>query len=90
MEAEAVRVQSETSEVSDTISGRQVSQLAINGRHLAALAILTTGASADLPDFNLPIGVGGSTGIAFNGNRPEHNVWMITAARIMTAAAEAA
>jgi hypothetical protein len=74
---EAVRVQSDTSEVSDTISGQQVSQLAINGRHLAALAILTTGASADLPDFNLPIGVGGSTTISFNGNRSDHNVWMI-------------
>jgi hypothetical protein len=77
VEAEAVRVQSDTSEVSDTISGQQVSQLAINGRHIAALAILTTGASSDLPDFNLPIGVGGSTNISFNGNRVDHNVWMI-------------
>ena len=75
--AGAVQVQADTSEVSDTISARQVAQLAINGRHLAALAILTPGASADLPDFNPPIGVGGATGISFNGQRPEHNVWMI-------------
>lgn len=74
---QVVRIQSETSEVSDTISGRQVSQLAINGRHIAALAILTPGASSDLPDLNLPIGVGGSTNISFNGQRPEHNIWMI-------------
>ena len=51
--------------------------LAINGRHMAALAILTPGASSDLPDFNLPISVGASTNISFNGQRPEHNVWMI-------------
>ncbi len=75
--ADAIQVQSDTSEVSDTISGRQVAQLAVNGRHIAALAILGTGASSDLPDFNLPIGVGGSTYISFNGQRPDHNVWMI-------------
>lgn len=74
---EVVKIQSDTSEVSDTISGRQVAQLAINGRHIAALAILTPGASSDLPDLNLPIGVGGSTYISFNGQRPEHNIWMI-------------
>jgi hypothetical protein len=75
--ADAIQVQSDTSEVSDTINERQVAQLAVNGRHIAALAILGTGASSDLPDFNLPIGVGGSTNISFNGQRPEHNVWMI-------------
>jgi hypothetical protein len=75
--AEAVKVESDSSEVSDLISGRQVEQLAINGRHLAALAILTPGASSDLPDFNLPVSVNGSTNISFNGQRPEHNVWMI-------------
>lgn len=75
--ADAIRVQADTSEVSDTISGRQVSQLSVNGRHIAALAMLTPGASSDLPDFNLPIGVGGSTNISFNGQRTDHNVWMI-------------
>ena len=67
--ADAIQVQSDTSEVSDTINERQVAQLAVNGRHIAALAILGTGASSDLPDFNLPIGVGGSTNISFNGQR---------------------
>jgi len=75
--AEAVKVESETSEVSDLISGKQVEELAINGRHMAALAILTPGASSDLPDFNLPVSVAGSTNISFNGQREEHNVWMI-------------
>ena len=77
VEAAAVAVQSDSSEVSDLISGRQVSQLAINGRNIAQLATLTPGASADLPDFNLPISVGSSAGISFNGQRAEHNVWMI-------------
>src|SRR5450755_991692 len=75
--ADAVKIESDSSEVSDLISGRQLGDLAINGRHMAALAILTPGASSDLPDFNLPISVGASTYISFNGQRPEHNVWMI-------------
>ena len=75
--AEAVKVESDSSEVSDLISGTQVQELAINGRHMAALAILTPGASSDLPDFNLPVSVSASTNISFNGQRPEHNVWMI-------------
>jgi hypothetical protein len=43
VEATAVKIESDSSEVSDTISGRQVAELAINGRHMAALAILTPG-----------------------------------------------
>ncbi len=74
---EAVKVESDSSEVSNLISGAQVGELAINGRHLAGLAILTPGASSDLPDFNLPVSVNGSTNISFNGQREEHNVWMI-------------
>jgi hypothetical protein len=58
VQAEAVRVQSDSSDISNLTSGKQVQQLAINGRHMAALAILTPGASSDLPDFNLPISVG--------------------------------
>ena len=75
--ADAVTVESDSSEISDLISGRQVGELAINGRHMAALAILSPGASSDLPDFNLPVSVNGSTNISFNGQREEHNVWMI-------------
>jgi carboxypeptidase family protein len=77
VEAQAVKVESDSSEISDLISGKQVEELAINGRHMAALAILTPGASSDLPDFNLPVSVNGSTNISFNGQREEHNVWMI-------------
>ena len=77
VEAQALKVESDSSEVSDLISGSQVQELAINGRHMAGLAILTPGASSDLPDFNLPVSVNGSTNISFNGQREEHNVWML-------------
>src|ERR1019366_4659105 len=75
--ADVVKVESDAAEFSDLISGAQIADLAINGRHMAALAILTPGASSDLPDLNLPVSVAGSTNISFNGQREEHNVWMI-------------
>lgn len=75
--AAIVKVQTESGEVSDLISGTQVTQLAINSRNFFALATLTTGASSDMPDFNLPIPVGSSSTVRFNGLRNEHNVWMI-------------
>jgi hypothetical protein len=75
--SDVVKVESDTAEVSDLITGSQIADLAINGRHMAALAILTPGASSDLPDLNLPVSVAGSTNISFNGQREEHNVWMI-------------
>src|SRR5205823_1119966 len=67
---EVVKVQSESGEVSDVISGQQVTQLAINGRNFFQLAVLTTGASSKMPDFNKPIPVGSDGSISFNGMRP--------------------
>jgi hypothetical protein len=49
----------------------------VNTRNFFALATLTTGVSDNMPDFNLPIPVGSSSTIRFNGLRNEHNVWMI-------------
>jgi len=43
--ADVVKVESDSSEVSDLVSGKEIQDLAINGRHMAALAILSPGAS---------------------------------------------
>ena len=73
----AVKVQTESSEVSDVVSGRQIQELAMNGRNFFELATLVPGASSLMPDFNLPIPVMSSGAISFNGLRPDHNMWMI-------------
>ena len=73
----AVVVQTESGEVSDVISGQQVTQLAINGRNFFQLATLIPGASSLMPDFNLPIPVGSSGAISFNGMRPDHNMYLV-------------
>lgn len=75
--ANAVQVQSDSSEVSNLISGSQVTQLAINGRNPIQLATLMPGVSSNLPDFNAPNALSSSASISFNGQRSDHNVWMI-------------
>ena len=75
--AEAVQVQSETSEISNLISGAQVTNLAVNGRNAIQLATLMPGVSSNLPDFNAPNALSQSSAISFNGQRVDHNVWMI-------------
>jgi hypothetical protein len=75
--AGAVKVQTESGEVTDLISSTQLSQLPVNTRSFFVLATLTAGVSSAMPDFTLPIPVGGDSSIRFNGNRNDHNIWMI-------------
>jgi hypothetical protein len=75
--ADAVRVQSDTNEQSDLISGKQVSQLAINGRNITALTTLGTGASTNTIGFQVPSALLGGSNVSFNGQRSSHNLYMI-------------
>jgi hypothetical protein len=77
VEATPVAVQSESGEISDVISGTQVSQLATNGRSLYSLAALTPGASSNMADYQSATPVGGSAQVSFNGLRREHNIYLI-------------
>lgn len=77
VEATPVAVQTETGEVSDTIAGSQVTQLAVNGRSIYGLTALVAGASSNMPDVNTPTAVGGNGVVSYNGNRNEHNIYMI-------------
>jgi hypothetical protein len=52
VQANALQVQSETSELSTLITGQQVTQLATNGRNVTALAALGLGVSNTLPAFS--------------------------------------
>jgi len=75
--ADALQVQSETSEVSTLISGTQVEQLATNGRNITSLAALGLGVSNTLPAFGGVNALTSANGISFNGTRSTHNVYMI-------------
>lgn len=76
VEANALQVQSETSQVDSLITGSQISELATNGRNITALAVLAPGVSNTLPDYNGVIAVTAGNGISFNGTRPSHNIYL--------------
>lgn len=77
VEANAIGVQTDSSEVSNVISGQQISQLATNGRSIYTLINLTPGASSLQGDFQTPTPVGGNGNVSFNGNRPGHNIYLL-------------
>jgi hypothetical protein len=75
--ADAVQVQADTNEQSNLITGTQIQNLATNGRNVIGLAALGTGVSSALPSFNQPTSVTADNNISFNGQRPQHNEWLI-------------
>jgi hypothetical protein len=74
--ANALQVQSDSSEISYLISGNQVSELDINGRNIIALTSLGPGVTTNAADFNLPTQTSNYTP-SFNGMPPAANVWLI-------------
>ena len=80
--ADALHLQTETNEVSDLITGDQVTQLATNGRNVLALTTLGLGVSASMPSFNGVDAQGSSFALSFNGMRPDHNEWLIDGAEV--------
>ena len=52
VEANAIQVQADTNEVSQTITDGRVADLATNGRNVIQLAALVPGAASTLPDFD--------------------------------------
>src|ERR1700724_1691261 len=76
VEANAVRVQTDSGEQSNVITDQQMSQISINGRSIYQLAQLTPGASSQINGFvNTP--VGGDSNVEFNGMRQNHNIYLL-------------
>src|SRR3989440_7228687 len=76
VEANAVRVQADSGEVSNVITDQQLSQIAVNGRSIYQLAALAPGASSQINNYvNTP--VGGDANVAFNGLRQNHNIYLL-------------
>ena len=88
MQADALQVQSVTSELSTLITGEQVAQLATNGRNVTALAALGMGVSNTLPAFSGVNALTSANGISFNGTRVSHKstCWMVANLTIAAAA----
>lgn len=77
VETAPVAVQTDSGEISGVITGKQVTQLATNGRSIYTLINLTPGATSLQDDFQTPTPVGGNANVSFNGNRPGHNIYLM-------------
>jgi len=76
VEANAVRVQTDSGEQSNVIDSQQMSQIAVNGRSIYQLAALSPGASSQINGYvNTP--VGGDNNVEFNGLRQNHNIYLL-------------
>jgi hypothetical protein len=77
VEANAVAVQTDTGEVSNVITGQQVTQLATNGRSLYELFALAPGAVSLQSSRISFTPVSGDSTVSINGERAGHNLQLI-------------
>jgi hypothetical protein len=82
VEADPVRVQTDSGEQSNVITGQQISQIAVSGRSIYQLAALTPGASSQIGGGGMSAGVvntsaGGDASVEFNGMRENHNIYLL-------------
>src|SRR5437660_9552566 len=77
VEADALQVQSASSEITSLISGQQVTQLATNGRNVTSLAALGMGKSNTLPSYGGVNALTTANAISFNGPRNTPNIYLL-------------
>lgn len=69
------QVETQSSALSDTITGRQVNQLELNGRNFTQLVTLTPGVVDQTGSDEGKVGVYGNVSYSMNGGRNEYNNW---------------
>lgn len=77
VEANALQVQADTSDISQIITSAQIENLATNGRNVLQLTTLVPGAASNMPDFDSPGAQFQNRNIYFNGMRQDANNWII-------------
>ena len=69
------QVQTESAELSGTITNKQIDQLVLNGRNFTQLVTLIPGVSNQTGQDEGTVGVYGSVAFSVNGGRTEYNNW---------------
>lgn len=75
--ASALHLQTQSADVSHSVTGTEIANIPVNGSNYTTLLTLVPGASGNLPDFNAPVPVNSSQVVAFNGARQQHNRFLI-------------
>ncbi len=76
-------VETQSSEMSGTITGEQISQLELNGRNFTQLITLVPGVSNQTGQDPGIVGPAGSVSYAINGGRTEFNNWEIDGGEVL-------
>jgi hypothetical protein len=69
------QVETQSSELAGTVSGKEISQLQLNGRNFTQLVTLVPGVSNQTGQDEAGVGITGSVAYSMNGGRIEYNNW---------------
>ena len=69
------QVETQSSELAGTVSGKEITQLNLNGRNFTSLVTLVPGVSNQTGSDEPSVGINGSVAFSMNGGRTEYNDW---------------
>ena len=69
------QVETQSSDLTGTVNGKEISQLELNGRNFTQLVTLTPGVSNQTGQDEGTVGVYGNVNFSMNGGRVEYNNW---------------
>jgi hypothetical protein len=73
--ANVAQVETQSSELAGTVSGKEITQLQLNGRNFTTLVTLVPGVSNQTGMDEATVGITGSVSYSMNGGRVEYNNW---------------
>jgi hypothetical protein len=77
------QVETQSSELSGVVTGKEISQLELNGRNFTQLVTLVPGVSNQTGQDESEVGLNGNISYSINGGRGEYNNWQIDGANNM-------
>jgi len=77
------QVETETSDLSGVVTGKQISQLELNGRSFTKLITLVPGVSDQTGSDSGAVGLDANVSFSVNGGRTEYNNWQVDGANNM-------
>jgi hypothetical protein len=69
------QVETQSSELAGTVTGKEITQLQLNGRNFTTLVSLVPGVSNQTGMDEPQVGINGSVQFSMNGGRTEYNAW---------------
>jgi hypothetical protein len=77
------QVETQSSEISGVVTGKEISQLELNGRNFTQLVTLVPGVSNQTGQDESEVGLNGNISYSINGGRGEYNNWQVDGANNM-------